>query len=207
MRVNIRRPCKSLPTAMVGTRSRGSRRRLSDHDIRCSASDRRWFPARPAQHVHRRRNNAKGPIQSALASAHGRNGERRGETCNALQRRTRRSVSTLGGAAPDTIIGRAAADHAGARPYRAHVAKTRRNAPRRIARNASPPLAPEPLQLLTPEFLKSTRFARIPNAGKMLTLRCFLGLTTRLLFTSRRWLGLRTLFFVGFARSRARMCW
>src|SRR5271169_5928590 len=36
-----------------------------------------------------------------------------------LQRRTRRSPSTIGGAAPDTIIGRAAADRAGARPYRA----------------------------------------------------------------------------------------
>ena len=56
-------------------RSRASRRRLSDNDIRCSASDRRWFPARPAQHVHRRRNNGKGRIQSALASAHGRNGK------------------------------------------------------------------------------------------------------------------------------------
>jgi hypothetical protein len=55
-----------------------------------------------------------------------------------LQRRTRRSVSTLGGAAPDTIIGRAAADRAGARPYRAHVAKTRRNVPRRIARERVP---------------------------------------------------------------------
>ena len=41
-------------------RSRASRPRLSDNDIRCSASDRRWFPARPAQHVHRRRNNGKG---------------------------------------------------------------------------------------------------------------------------------------------------
>ncbi len=57
---------------MVGTRSRASRRRLSDHDLRCSASDRRWFPARPAQHVHRRGNNGKGRRQSALASAHGR---------------------------------------------------------------------------------------------------------------------------------------
>ena len=38
---------------------------------------------------------------------------------NAMQRRTRRSASTIGGAAPDTIIGRAAADRAGARPYRA----------------------------------------------------------------------------------------
>src|ERR1700730_6919656 len=36
-----------------------------------------------------------------------------------IQRRTRRSASTIGGAAPDTIIGRAAADRAGARPYRA----------------------------------------------------------------------------------------
>ena len=36
-----------------------------------------------------------------------------------MQRRTRRSASTIGGAAPDTIIGRAAADRAGARPYRA----------------------------------------------------------------------------------------
>ncbi|HEV3065284.1 MAG TPA: hypothetical protein VGX93_08075 [Chthoniobacterales bacterium] len=38
---------------------------------------------------------------------------------NAMQHRTRRSASTIGGAAPDTIIGRAVADHAGARPYRA----------------------------------------------------------------------------------------
>jgi len=29
----------------VGMRSRASGRRLSDNDIRCSASDRRWFPA------------------------------------------------------------------------------------------------------------------------------------------------------------------
>ena len=36
-----------------------------------------------------------------------------------MQRRTRRSASTIGGAAPDTIIGPAAADRAGARPYRA----------------------------------------------------------------------------------------
>ena len=100
-------------------RSRASRRRLSDNDIRCSASDRRWFPARPAQQVDRRRNNGKGRIPSTLASAHGRNGKRRVETCNALQRRTRRSASTIGSAAPDTIIGRATADRAGARPYRA----------------------------------------------------------------------------------------
>src|SRR5271165_5195811 len=55
-----------------------------------------------------------------------------------MPRRTRRSVSTLGGAAPDSIIGRAAADRAGARPYRAHVAKTRRNEPRRIAAERVP---------------------------------------------------------------------
>src|SRR5271165_2199135 len=48
-----------------------------------------------------------------------------------MQRRTRRNASTIGGAAPDTIIGRAAAHRAGARRYRPHVAKTRRNAPRR----------------------------------------------------------------------------
>jgi hypothetical protein len=77
----------------VGMRSRASRRRLSDNDIWCSATDRRWFPARPAQHVHRRRNNEKSRIPSALGSAHGRNGKRRVETCSALQRRTRRSAS------------------------------------------------------------------------------------------------------------------
>ena len=64
-------------------RSRASRRRLSDNDIRCSASDRRWFPARPAQHVHRRRHHGKGRIPSALANAHGRNGKRRVETFSA----------------------------------------------------------------------------------------------------------------------------
>ena len=67
----------------VGTRSRASRRRLSDHDIRCGASDRRWFPARPAQHVHRRRNHGKGRIPSPLASAHRRNGKRPLETSSA----------------------------------------------------------------------------------------------------------------------------
>src|SRR5271165_4109722 len=60
--------------------------------------------------------------------------QKRRKTGRDMQRRTRRSVSTPGGAAPDPIIGRAAADRAGARPYRAHVAKTRRNVPRRIAR-------------------------------------------------------------------------
>ena len=55
----------------VGMRSRASRRRLSDNDIRCSASDRRWFPARPAQLVHRRCNHGKGRNKTAKdASRH-----------------------------------------------------------------------------------------------------------------------------------------
>ena len=65
---------------------RASRRRLSVNDLRCSASERRWFPARPAEHVHRRRNNGKGRIQSVLASAHGRNVKRRVETCKSAGR-------------------------------------------------------------------------------------------------------------------------
>ena len=55
-----------------------------------------------------------------------------------MRRRTRRSASTIGGGTPDMTIGRAAADRAGARPYRAHVAKTRRNVRRRIARERVP---------------------------------------------------------------------
>src|SRR5271165_4921483 len=43
--------------------------------------------------------------------------QKRRKTGRDRQRRTRRSVSTLGGAASDSIIGRAAADRAGARPY------------------------------------------------------------------------------------------
>ncbi len=99
----------------VGMRSHASRRRLSDHDIRCSASDRRWFPARPAQHVHRRRHNG-GPNTIGTCE---RAWQKRQKTRRDMQHRTRRSASTIGGAAPDTIIGRAAADRAGARPYRA----------------------------------------------------------------------------------------
>src|SRR5580693_8796849 len=45
--------------------------------------------------------------------------QKRQKTRRDIQRRTRRSASTIGGAAPDTIIGRATADRAGARPYRA----------------------------------------------------------------------------------------
>ena len=112
-----------------GTRSRASRRRLSDNDIRCSASDRGWFPARPAQHVHRRRNNGKGRIQNDKWRVETRNAGRAGahrpskalhglgrrtpdggsrgsasrhtcaETRRDLQRRTRRSALAIQGAA------------------------------------------------------------------------------------------------------------
>ena len=112
----ISRDASSQLMVGIGTRSRANRRRLSDSDIRWSASDRRWFPARPAQHVQRRRNNGKGRIKSALASARGRNDKRRRRDMQRLQRRTRRSASTIGGAARDTIIGRADADRVGARP-------------------------------------------------------------------------------------------
>ena len=83
---------------------RAIRRRLSDNDIRCSASDRGWFPARPAQHVHRRRNNGKGRIQ---------NDKWRVED---VQRRTRRSASAIQGAARDTCANasRSATPDAGA---------------------------------------------------------------------------------------------
>src|ERR1700736_4118926 len=56
--------------------------------------------------------------------------QKRQKTRRNMQRWTRRSASTIGGAAPDTIIGRAAADRAGARPgarpYRATRLKQRR---------------------------------------------------------------------------------
>jgi hypothetical protein len=49
----------------------------------------------------------------------GRAWQKRQKTRRDMERRTRRSASTIGGAAPDSIIGGAAADRAGARPYRA----------------------------------------------------------------------------------------
>src|ERR1700738_1650069 len=60
--------------------------------------------------------------------------QKRQKTRRDIQRRTRRSASTIGGAAPDTIIGRAAADRAGARPYRATHCENASKWPRRIAR-------------------------------------------------------------------------
>ena len=112
-------------------RSRASRRRLSDHDIRCSASDRRWFPARPAQHVHRRRNNGKGRIPSALASAHGRNGKRRVETCSAGRAGAHRPSEALHPTRSSDVLPRIARERV---PTVPHVAKTRRNVPRRSRR-------------------------------------------------------------------------
>ena len=117
--------------ALVGTRSRANRRRLSDNDMRCGASDRRWVPARPAQHVHRRRNNGKGRIQSALASAHGGNGERRVETCNAGRAGAHRPSEALHPTRSSDMLPRIARERV---PTVPHVAKTRRNVPRRIAR-------------------------------------------------------------------------
>ena len=53
-----------------------------------------------------------------------------------VPRRTRRSVSTVGGAAPDVTIGRAAAHRAGARPYQPR-APTRRYADTPTRRHVS----------------------------------------------------------------------
>ena len=61
-----------------------------------------------------------------------------------MQRRTRRSASTIGGAASDTIIGRAAADRAGARPYRATRCK-----------NASRCASPDRVRERVPTALKA----------------------------------------------------
>ena len=97
-------------------RSRASRRRLSDNDHPVQRLRRRWFPARPARHVHSRRNNGKGRIQSELASAHGRNGKRRVDTCKPGRAGAHRPSEALH---PTRSTDRAAADRAGARPYRA----------------------------------------------------------------------------------------
>ena len=59
---------------------------------------------------------------------------------SSMQRRTRRSTSTMGGAAPDTIIGRADAERAGARPFRATGAKARRSRSRARAAAGRPML-------------------------------------------------------------------
>ena len=54
----------------------------------------------------RRCNNGKGRIKIEIRERARKNGKGRVETCSAMQRCTRRSVSTIGGAVPDTIIGR-----------------------------------------------------------------------------------------------------
>ena len=55
-----------------------------------------------------------------------------------MQRRTRRSTSTMGGAAPDTIIGRADADRAGVRPYPATRCENASIAVPRASRRRTP---------------------------------------------------------------------
>ena len=116
-------------------RSRASRRRLSDNDIGCSASDRRWFPARPAQHVHRRRNHGKGRVPSALASAHGRNGKRRVETSSAGRAGAHRPSEALHPTRSSDVLPRIARERV---PTVPHVAKTRRKC-------ATPDRADEPI--------------------------------------------------------------
>ena len=138
-------------------RSRASRRRLSDHDIRCSASDRRWFPARPAQHVHRRRNHGKGRIQSALASAHGRNGKRRVETCNAGRAGAHRPSEALHPTRSSDVLPRIARERV---PTVPHVAKTRRNVPRRIAPTAHFELLNFGVQARTDEVIEMQKLER-----------------------------------------------
>ena len=148
-------------------RSRASRRRLSDNDIRCSASYRRWFPARPAQHVHRRRNHGKGRIPSALASAHGRNGKRPVETCSAGRAGAHRPSEALHPIRSSDVLPRIARERV---PTVPHVAKTRllrrryANTPTR--RHAS--LADGPILNATTSPLYARRYTRASSP------RCFL---------------------------------
>src|SRR5271157_2098719 len=125
---------------MVGTRSRASRRRLSDNDIRCGASDRRWFPARPAEHVHRRRNNGKDRIESVLASARDRNVKRRVETCNAGRAGAHLPSEALHPTRSSDVLPRIARERV---PTVPHVAKTPRNAQPRIAQERVPAVEQE----------------------------------------------------------------
>src|SRR5271166_1503074 len=141
--------------AEVGTRSRASRSRLSDNDIRCSASDGRWFRARPAQHVHRRRNNGKGPNTIGTRE---RAWQKRQKTRRDMQSRTRRSASTIGGAAPDTIIGRADADRAGARPYRRNGERAERQTPN--AERRTPNAYTRGAAALTPSLAPLSKVAK-----------------------------------------------
>ena len=120
----------------VGMRSRASRRRLSDNDIGCSASDRRWFPARPAQHVHRRRNHGKGRIQSALASAHGRNGKRGVETSSAGRAGAHRPSEALHPTRSSDVLPRIARERVPTVRATQSLRKRVENVPHRIAPTA-----------------------------------------------------------------------
>jgi len=77
----------------------------------------------------RRRNNGNG--RSALGSAHGRNGKRRVETCNAGRAGAHRPSEALHPTRSSDLLPRIGRERV---PTVPHVAKTRRNVPRRIAR-------------------------------------------------------------------------
>ena len=73
----------------------------------------------------------------------------------------------------------------------------------RLAVDSTRYSSPELLQLLTPEFLKSTRFARYQNVGKMLTLPDLPWFNnTHPLYLAPMAKGLRTLFYVGFGKEQ-----
>ena len=131
MRVNIREGHKvSTRPAPVGMRSRASRRRLSDNNIRCSAFDRGCF-----RRV-RRSTFAEGAImeRAEYHRTRERAWQKRQKTRRDMRHRTRRSASTIGGAARETIIGPRCCGSRGSASLPRHTAKTRRNAHRRIAR-------------------------------------------------------------------------
>ena len=113
------------------TRSRASRRKLSDNSIRCSAFDRGWFPAHPAQHVHRRRNNRQGriPSHSRARVAETAKDASRHATPDAPERIDHRRRCTRND--HRTVLVRIARERV---PTAPHIAKTRRNTHRRIAR-------------------------------------------------------------------------
>jgi hypothetical protein len=54
-----------------------------------------------------------------------RGGQKQRKTRRHMQARTRRSASTIGGAAPEVVIGHPAAARAGARPYHCAIARYR----------------------------------------------------------------------------------
>jgi len=100
----------------VGTRSRAIRGSTSDDRVGCGASDGRCAPARPALH-------GAACLDASFAVSAMCARECRlywalsiiAPSVNVL-RRTRRSASTIGGAAPNVVIGQSTAARAGAHP-------------------------------------------------------------------------------------------